>query len=259
MDYDRSDLSQVLEAQASLTKLLRMLLSTEEKEQIRQQFDHECRRDSQVLWSGVPREVAQAWADKRNLQTLTTAMGPLMDIQHSSCLKPKKSHREWSTYMKGASALFACHISRSSNVTVLSPPPPEKLNPSGHTNYQLIEEPILKGLIGGHSVGCIQMVHPTVEGAEDFSYQSWPADRTEEWTENFPHPYIARISWRTVKLRPEMQHIIAIVAVAGKGTFLAESVARLPSQVNILARRVASMEGKQKGSVAPYNGRLHGC
>lgn len=117
----------------------------------------------------------------------------------------------------------------------------------------------MKGLIGGHSVGCIQMVHPTVKGAEEFSYQSWPVDRTEEWTENFPHPYIARISWRTVKLQPEMQHIIAMVAVAGKGTFLAESVARHSSQVNILARRAAFMEGKQKGSVAPYNGRLHGC
>lgn len=243
------DLNQALVAQAPLANLLRNLLSDGEQEQIKQQFDHECRRDSQVLWSGVPREVAQAWADNRKLQTLTTAMGPLMDTRHPSCLKPKKSPRQWSIYMKGASALFACHITRSSKVTVLSPPPPEKLNPSGHTNYQLIEEPILKGIIGGHSVGCIQMVHPTVGGAEEFSYQSWPVDRTEEWTENFPHPTITRISWRTVKIQPEMQHIIAIVAVAERCLFYAESVAGLPSQV--FAEQNASTEKKQKGSEAP--------
>lgn len=103
------------------------------------------------------------------------------------------------------------------------------------------------------------MVHSTVKGAEEFSYQIWPVDRTEEWTENFQHPYIARISWRTVKLQSEMQHIIAMIVVVGKGSFLVESVARLSSQVNILARRVASMEGKQKRSVAPYTGRLYEC
>jgi hypothetical protein len=252
MDNCRSDLSQVLnEAQPSLANLLRNLLSTEEQEQINQQFDHECHRDSQVLWSGVPREVAQAWADQRNLQTLTTAMGPLMDTQHSSCLKSKKSPRQWSIYMKGASALFACHITRSSKVTILTPPPPEKFNPSGHTNYQLIEEPILKGVIGGHSIGCIQMVHPTVRGAEEFSYQSWPVDRTEEWTEKFPRPTIARIAWRTVKIQPEMQHIIAIVAVAETRFLCTESVASLPSQVSMSAEGIASMERKQMGSGAP--------
>jgi hypothetical protein len=150
--------------------------------------------------------------------------------------------------MKGASALFAYHVTRSSKVTVLLPPPPEKLNPSGHTNYQLIEEPILKGTIGGRSVGCIQMVHPTVGGAEDFSYQSWPVDRTEEWTEKFPHPTIARISWRTVKINPDMKHIIAIVAVAERGFFYAESVASLPSQLSLFTEEIASIESKQKGS-----------
>ena len=135
--------------------------------------------------------------------------------------------------MKGASALFACHITRSSKVTVLTPPPPEKLNPSGHTNYQLIEEPILKGMVGGRAVGCIQMVHPTVGGGEEFSYQSWPVDRTEEQTEKFPYPIIARPSWRTVKVQPEIQHIIAISAFADKGIFNAESVASLQPQTSI--------------------------
>jgi len=138
---------------------------------------------------------------------------------------------------------------------VLSPPPPEKLNPNGYTNYQLIEEPILKGMIGGRSVGCIEMVHPTVRGAEEFSYQSWPVDRTEDWTEKFPHPTIPRTSWRTVKIHPELQHIIAIVAVAERGFFYAESMASLPSQVSILAGRIASITRKQKGGRA-LNKRL---
>jgi hypothetical protein len=114
----------------------------------------------------------------------------------------------------------------------------------------------LKGLIGGRSVGSIQMVHPTVEEAEEFSYQSWPVDRTEEWTERFPRPSIARTAWRTVKMKPEMQHIIAIVTVAKMRLTCAESVARLPLQVSTFAERIASKQRKQKGSEAPKQRRL---
>jgi hypothetical protein len=32
-----------------------------------------------VLWSGILRDEAQRWADGHEMQTLTTAMGPLMD------------------------------------------------------------------------------------------------------------------------------------------------------------------------------------
>jgi hypothetical protein len=71
------------------------------------------------------------------------------------------------------------------------------------------------------------MVHPTVGGGEEFSYQSWPVDKTEEWTEKFPYPIMARPSWRMVKIQPEMQHIIAIIAFAEKGVFYAESIASL--------------------------------
>lgn len=95
------------------------------------------------------------------------------------------------------------------------------------------------------------MVHPTIGGAEEFSYQSWPVDRTKEWTEKFPHPTKARIAWRTVKIQPEMQHIKAIVAVAEMRFFCAESVESLPSQVTISAEGIASMERKQTGSRAP--------
>jgi hypothetical protein len=249
MDDYGSDRCQFPEAQASLANLLRDLLSTGELEQINQQFSHECLPDSQVLWSGIPYHIAQAWAKKRNLQTLTTAMGPLMNTQHSSCLRRTKSPYQWSNYIKGASALFAYHITRhSSKVIVLSQPPPETLNPNGHTNYQLIEEPILKGVVGGCPIGCTQMAHPTVKGAEAFIYQRWPIDSTEQWTEKFSHSPIARTSWRTVTLTPAIQNIIAIVAIAERGTFYAESVVNLPSDPDMLAEGRASIKRKQKAS-----------
>jgi hypothetical protein len=68
------------------------------------------------------------------------------------CLKGRKSQNQWSKYVKGASAVFAWHISRGEKITVLSPPPPERFHPSELTNYQAIEEPILKGEIGGSAV-----------------------------------------------------------------------------------------------------------
>lgn len=250
MDDDRPSACNLPAAQASLATLLCDLLSSEEVDQIVQQFNHECRPDSQVLWSGIPKQIAQAWARKRNLQTLTTAMGPLMDSQHSSCLKRIKSTQQWGIYIKGASALFAYHITRqSSKVTVLLPPPPQKLNPNGHTNYQLLEEPILKGLIGGHSIGCVQMVHPTVKGAETFTYQSWPIDETEEWTKKFSLSTIVWTSWRSIRLNKTIQHIIAIVTVAKDGNPYTESVTTLPSEEDVLAQVKAYMTGKEKASI----------
>ena len=202
--------------QSSLENLLCNLLTADEQAQIKQQLKNECRRDSQVLWSGVPRETAEKWAGKRSLQTLSMAMGPLMDENHPSCLKSRKSTKRWGLYMKGASALFANLITQNSTVTVLLPPPPQTLNPYGNTNYQLLEEPILKGTIGGVSVGRIQTVHPTVAGAEDFQYESWPDDQTERWALRFSPVKTVRVSWRLVKIQPEVKRIIKIVAIAQK-------------------------------------------
>ncbi|KAJ5577665.1 uncharacterized protein N7459_006629 [Penicillium hispanicum] len=74
---------------------------------------------------GVPRDKAQEWADKHHLQTLTTAMGSLMDEHRSECLKSKNSPHQCSQYIRGASAIFVSRIARGEKVTVLSPPPPE--------------------------------------------------------------------------------------------------------------------------------------
>jgi hypothetical protein len=128
--------------------------------------------------SGILRDDAQRWADEHEMQTLTTAMGPLMDLSHPLCLRSQKSSDAWSKYVKGASALFAWYISRGERVTVLSPPPPERFHLSGQTNYQVIEGPIVKGMLGTSAVSRIEMVHPTVKEAENISYQIWPVDDT---------------------------------------------------------------------------------
>jgi hypothetical protein len=110
--------------------------------------------------------------------------------------------------MKGASALFAWHILRGEKVTVLSPPPPERFNPCGLTNYQLIEEPILKTEISGRASLRIYMVHPDVVGAEDFCYQIWPTDETHVWTEKFGVLHTKLQTWRTVRMTQDVTTIL---------------------------------------------------
>lgn len=149
----------------------------------------------QVMWSGIRRRQAQVWAERHGMQTLTTAMGPLMAHSQPQCLKAMKTSKNWSKYMKGASAMYAYHIAQDKGiVTVLSPPPPEQYNPYGGSNYQTIEEPILKGNLGP-KVARIEMVHPTIPGAEEFHYQVWPEDETDSWYETFGHPNPAT-DWR---------------------------------------------------------------
>ncbi|RWQ95428.1 hypothetical protein C8Q69DRAFT_486498 [Paecilomyces variotii] len=181
------------------------LLTPEEASQICNQF-HSARwkHGRQVMWSGVPRSLVQTWADKHRMQTLTTAMGPLMVHSDPHCLWSRKSSKRWSKYMKGASAMYAYHIAQNKEpVTVLSPPPPEQYNPYGGSNYQTLEEPILKGKLGP-KVAQIEMVHPTVPGAEEFHYRIWPNDETFSWYENFGHPHPAT-HWRRVVARQALR------------------------------------------------------
>lgn len=172
-------------------------LTTAEAIQICEQFQGTAWRPGrQVMWSGVPRAIVQQWADAHGMQTLTTAMGPLMVHDHPQCRHLHKSKQRWSRYMHGASALFASHIAQDGGtVTVVTPPPPERFNPHGGTNYQAVEEPILKGERGSCCVKKIELVHPTVPGAEEFCYEIWPEDETDSWTAKFakasksaPHP-----------------------------------------------------------------------
>jgi hypothetical protein len=152
------------------------------------------------MWSGIPRATAQEWADHHQMQTLTTAMGPLMIHGHPNCLYTSKSKKNWSKYMQGASALFAYHIALEvGTVTVLTPPLPERFNPFGETNYQAIEEPILQGRVGAVSVSQIELVHPTVPGAQDFHYQFWPVDESDDWDSRFGKLAPRQQNWRRPK------------------------------------------------------------
>jgi hypothetical protein len=179
-------LSDESSAQASVVKVFRYYLTVEEATRIIQQFRSEYwHKDSQVLWSGMLREIAQKWADEHGMQTLTTAMGPLMIPEHPLCLKSKKTPHAWSQYIHGASAIFAWHIARGECVTLLTPPPPDRFNPSGFTYYQVIEQPIIKGAVGQDSVCHIDVVHPTVKKAEEFSYELWPDDNKSTWIKRF--------------------------------------------------------------------------
>ncbi|RJE26458.1 hypothetical protein PHISCL_01168 [Aspergillus sclerotialis] len=186
---DLKDISEWLsgrqQPQTSLVRLFSQYLNAQEAARIFQQFESpQWIHNGQVLWSGVPRDKAQQWADRHHLQTLTAAMGPFMDEEHPVCLKSKMSAHQWSRYVRGASAIFAWHIARGEKVTVLSPPP-ERFHPSGLTNYQAIEEPIIQGKIGGYAVGQIVLVHPTVIESEEFLYEVWPEDKYSTWIRKF--------------------------------------------------------------------------
>ncbi len=157
-----------------------------EADQIHTQFvDIGFKPGRQIMWTGVSRDRVQRWADANSMQTLTSVMGPLMDKKHPSCLKLKKSSKEWTAYVKGASALFALHVPKGDVVTVITRPPPQTYNPTGDSTYQTIEEPILKGNEGSEAVSCINMLHLTVAGAEQHRYQAWPVDQTCSWIEKF--------------------------------------------------------------------------
>lgn len=199
-------------------------LSMEEELQISQQFQNTWRWNRQVMWSGLYRDDAQAWADKHDMATLTTAMGPLMDPEHPQCLKAHKSDKAWSKYIKGASAVFAYHILRGERVVLLSPPPPERFHPSGETNYQAIEEPVLKRSKEGGARLRIETVHPMIGGAEDFIYEMWPIDMTDTWTERFGALVQKARCWRAVKgfsekakdgYSPKRDVQIEVIAIAG--------------------------------------------
>lgn len=112
-------------------------------------------------------------------------MGPLMNVEQPSCLRKCESNKIGSKYIKGASAVSAWHILRGERVVALSHPPPEKFHPSGRTNYQAIEKPILKSKKADGVILVFETIHPAVNGAEDFVYQFWSVDKTSTWMERF--------------------------------------------------------------------------
>ncbi|KAJ0357605.1 hypothetical protein COL26b_014523, partial [Colletotrichum chrysophilum] len=156
-------------------------LTRKEGEEIMRQFNESWIDEKQVLWSGVAHATVEEWANQRGMQTLTSAMGDLMNWTHPKCRRLSKTSVQWTRYMKGVSAIFAWKIAQGHTVTLLTPPPPVRFHPSGLTNYQDIEEPVLKGAVDGTVVGKIVAVHPEVEGAEDMAYEYWPKDQVTNW------------------------------------------------------------------------------
>ncbi|KAH9238296.1 hypothetical protein K456DRAFT_1828049, partial [Colletotrichum gloeosporioides 23] len=165
------------------------------------------RPDQQVLWTGLGPEYddVNAYARNNGLQTLRIAMGPLMDPENPACLRSSKSIKESSEYVRGASLIFSWRISQANVTTILTRPPPTRFNPHGRTTYQEIEEPVLKGLLGGQSVGRIMAVHPTVNKAKGFPpYESYPADDGEKWKNAFGMEHPQKNKWRVVKTDKRM-------------------------------------------------------
>ncbi|KAH7131846.1 hypothetical protein B0J11DRAFT_209448 [Dendryphion nanum] len=185
-------------ALSTLIPVLSTYLTIEEEAAILAQFKRVWRCDKQLLWSGLSYDIVQSWAKRHEIQTLTVAMGPLMDKENPSCRRKTKGPKDWSKYIKGASALFAWCISKGRTVMVLTPPPPEKFHPSGFTNYQTIEEPVLRWAVAGREDFMIKMLHPIVKlkATENFSYQVWPVDETEAWTARFGMATVKKSRWR---------------------------------------------------------------
>ena len=182
---------------SSSMPVLRQYLTIEEEKQIIEQFRQSWRPNVQVLWNGILREEAQKWADEHKMQTLTTVMGLLMDKKNPSCPNHDKTKSRWTKYIKGASAIFAWSLSRGKTVVVLSPPPPQRFNPIGLTNFQMIEAPILHwAAVLSHTSLQIYSVHPMVKGAEDFRYQIWPVDETRNWDTHFKTVQFQQREWR---------------------------------------------------------------
>ncbi|KAH7000957.1 hypothetical protein EDB80DRAFT_647862 [Ilyonectria destructans] len=190
---------------SQIRKLASHWVTVKEAEGIYRQFQRSCIQNRQVLWSGMLRKTAQRWADERDFQTLTTALGPLLNPSHPDCPHDRKSSGGWAKYIHGASVLFAWYISQTDLVTVLSQPPPQRFHPSGQTFYQMVEEPIIKGKLGNRAVSKIVVVHPTIGGAADFTYEMWPHDEPSLWTMNFGIPDIV-IYWRQVKAKKPQQY-----------------------------------------------------
>lgn len=176
-------------------------LTGDERQQVLEQLRRAWVPNSQVLWTGMSREVAQAWADQRGLQTLSTAMGPLMNTSSSFCPRKQKSPKQWSTYVHGASAIFAWLITEGESVIVLSRPPPVRFHPSEATGFQKIEQPIIKGNTGNKGVDTIRIVHPRVPDAADFTYELWPEDGVAAWVSTFG-TVACTDRWRDVRSTP---------------------------------------------------------
>lgn len=155
-------------------------LTRAEAEQIINQFKKIPHSSNRLLfWTGIPKSWVQRWAGEHDLLTLTSAMGPLMDVTDPRCLKWTKKQKQWSKYVKGASGIFARYACGHGIVRVLTLPPSWSGSLRPKSSYLTIEEPVLKGVSGCFCAVQINTVH-LLESSRALEYQSWPQNRISE-------------------------------------------------------------------------------
>lgn len=159
--------------------------------QIWERFQTTCLASRLVLWSGISFEQAEIWARDHDCQTLTQAMGSLMDKSDPACCRHVKTAAQWKLYVHAASILFTLFISTGTEVVVLTPHPPQRLNPHGTSYYQRIEEPWLKAYCDGEKFK-IMFAHPRIKAARDDIYEYWPTDRVGDWTARYPRAEVVQ-------------------------------------------------------------------
>jgi hypothetical protein len=160
-------------------------LTREESDQIIARFKGiPSSQDKLLFWTGLPRNWAQRWADEHGMLTLTSAMGPLMDIADPQCLKGKKKSKEWSRYVKGASSIFSRYACTCGIIRVLTVPPSETWRLRPNSTFRSIEEPVLKGVIGSAHALRLKYVH-LLSGSKNTEYEVWPEDHTQAWLDSY--------------------------------------------------------------------------
>ena len=154
-----------------------------EAEQIREQFRRADDGRRLLFWTNLPRELAQAWANANEANTLSAMMGSLWDEMKEE--KMKKRSAKWSKYVKGVSCLYAEFARQKSSIIVLTTPPGVPHRREKLSTYLSLEEPILKGDVVGLEKLQIDYVHPTARSAEISEYSRWPRDSSKLWIDRF--------------------------------------------------------------------------
>ncbi|KAM3533768.1 hypothetical protein MY4038_002971 [Beauveria bassiana] len=104
-------------------------------------------------------------------------MGSLMNKSDPACRHDFRTPAQWSLYVHAASVLFTLFISTGTGVVVLTPHPPQRLNPYD-TSFK------------------IMFVHPRIQAARDDIHEYWPTDRVDEWTARYPGAEIVQ-RWKS--------------------------------------------------------------
>lgn len=177
---------------------VRKYLTAHEAQSIINQFSSESWLPGrQILWESVDHPKVDEWAKRHSMQTLSIALGPLLEEGNPQYLKGGMTSARTQKFMRGAGALFTWYISLGGEVTIVCRPPPERFNPGLHTNFQQNELPILRTAIETSSL-VVYMVHPDVERATDDRYHVWPRNETHMWTDKYGKDASSRRPWRSV-------------------------------------------------------------